>query len=450
MEQNVSNIGIKEQIKNVWKLSIPAILTQISSIVMQYIDSAMVGALGPNASASIGLVSTSTWLLGGIVSAASIGFSVQIAHAIGAKNEKHAKSILRHGLITTLIISVILLIIGCAISYPLPIILKADQSIWNDATMYFLIFAVTLPFMQLNSYSSSVLQCSGNMVLPSILNSVMCLLDVIFNAIFIPYFGVLGAAIGTGLSLIIISIIMFYFCCFKNKKISLKSIEPISFDKSILKRAFKIGMPVGLEQIAISGAMVVSTSICAPLGNISVAANSFAVTAESLCYMPAFGMAQAATTLVGQQIGAGNYKMSKRYANISLILGTSIMILMSVLMVFICPFIFNFLTPDQSTRNLAVMVLRVGMIAEPLYGVSIIANGALRGAEDTFVPSVLNLITIWVIRLTLSFILVKPLGLLGIWVANSVELSIRGIIMLIRQQTSKYYYRKSHDKILID
>ena len=132
----------KRQISNVIKLSIPAILTQIATIIMQYIDSAMVGRLGENASAAIGLVSTSTWLFGGILSAIAVGFSVQIAHYFGAKEFKEGRIVLRHGLVFSLIIAMILLMLGSLIAFPLPMLLRADTSIWNDASLYFLVFFV--------------------------------------------------------------------------------------------------------------------------------------------------------------------------------------------------------------------------------------------------------------------------------------------------------------------
>lgn len=443
MEQIVNlKESLKQQISNVWKLSIPAILTQISSIVMQYIDSAMVGNLGEEASASIGLVSTSTWLLGGLISAVSVGFSVQVAHAFGRKNPKEGRDILRHGLVSSIIISLILTFIGLLISKDLPVWLKGDSSIRNDASLYFLVFVITIPFMQVNSLSASVLQCSGNMVIPSILNTVMCLLDVVFNAVFIPQYGVLGAALGTGLSVVLVSIIMFAFCCLDKKDLNILQKDNCSFDKNILKKALKIGTPVALEQVAMCSAMVVSTMIVAPLGNVSIAAHSFAITAESLCYMPGYGMAAAATTLVGQQLGAKNYKLAKKYGNISLVLGTSLMTLMAVLMFILCPIVFRFLTPVLEVRSLAITILRIGLIAEPLYAVSIVTSGALRGAEDTLVPSIMNLVSIWVVRIGLSILLVGKMGLVGVWIAMAVELSVRGILLLIRQLTSKYYVKR--------
>ena len=189
-------------------------------------------------------------------------------------------------------------------------------------------------------------------------------------------------------------------------------------------------------------AMVVSTMIVAPLGNVSIAAHSFAITAESICYMPGYGMAAAATTLVGQQLGAKNYKLAKKYGNISLVLGTSLMTLMAVLMFILCPIVFRFLTPVLEVRSLAITILRIGLIAEPLYAVSIVTSGALRGAEDTLVPSIMNLVSIWVVRIGLSILLVGKMGLVGVWIAMAVELSVRGILLLIRQLTSKYYEKR--------
>lgn len=426
----------------VWKLSIPAILTQIATIIMQYIDSAMVGKLGEEASASIGLVSTTTWLIGGLITAISVGFSVQIAHAYGAQKYQEGRVILRQGLFFSLLFSVLLLIISVLISNPLPRWLKADQSIWQNASLYFFVYAITIPFTLLNTFTASSLQCSGNMVIPSILNAVMCVLDIIFNAIFIPKYQVLGAAIGTGIATVVTSILMLYFCCFRNNAMNILIRDRIPFSMLILNKAIKISIPIALEQVARSLAMIVSTSIVAPLGNTAIAANSFAVTVEGVCYMLGFGVASAATTLVGQEMGAKNFSKAKAFSNISIWFGVILMLGTSIIMFIICPYIFMLLTPSNDVRKLATKVLRLGLFAEPLYGASIVATGALRGAEDTLVPSILNLLTIWMIRIPLSFVFVNVLGLLGIWLSNSIELCIRGIVMLVRQKTTKYYNKE--------
>ena len=412
---------LKPQIQQVGRLSLPAILTQITTIAMQYIDSAMVGALGANASAAIGLVSSTTWLLSGTIYAVSAGFSVQVAHQIGGNHDKKARDVVRHGIASALVVSAVLCLIGLLISHPLPGWLGGAQEIRRNATLYFMMFAIMLPFSQLNSLMSSFLQCSGDMVTPSILNAVMCVLDIIFNALLIPVFGVMGAGMGTMLACAVISLTGAWFCCVRNPRLRLRRKEKTVFE------------------IAMNSAMVAATMLIAPLGSIAIAANSFAVTAEGLCYMPGYGIGSAATTLVGRSYGAGNYKLAKRYGNICIAMGAVLMAITGGLMMIFCPFVFSILTPDPQVRSFAAEVLRIELLAEPFFGASIVAAGALRGTGDTFVPSLLNLGSIWVIRLGLAVLLITPLGLRGMWIAMAIELCIRGLLLLYRQHTSKYY-----------
>ena len=296
---------LKAQAREVWRLSLPAILTQITTIAMQYIDSAMVGALGANASASIGLVSTSTWLIGGIIGGVSAGFSVQASHRIGGGDDRGARTVVRHGLVTGMLIAVILAALAALISEPLPRWLHGDEAIRADACAYFLTFALMVPFSQLNSLCASFLQSAGDMVSPSVLNAVMCVLDVFFNALFIPRCGVFGAGLGTASACAVVSLLMAAQCLLRNPHLHMRRKEKDTVRGAILKKAFRIGFPVALQEVFLCAAMVVQTRIIAPLGAVAVAANSFAVTAEGFCYMPGYGLGAAAATLVGRSVGAG-------------------------------------------------------------------------------------------------------------------------------------------------
>lgn len=431
------------QLRLVWQLSLPAILTQITTIAMQYIDSAMVGALGADASAAIGLVASSTWLFGGVTTAVSAGFSVQVAHRIGAGEDTEARTVVRHGLAAALTLAALLALLGLGICRQLPCWLGGGAEICADASAYFLTFSLMLPFSQLNSLTAGFLQCAGDMVTPSVLNAVMCGLDVVCNALLIPHFGVLGAGVGTALACALVSLAMAWCCCVRNAQLRLRRGEAHAFRPEILKKAFRIGAPVAVQEIAMNGAMVASTMILAPLGAAAIAANSFAVTAESLCYMPGYGVGSAATTLVGRSVGAGDAAQARRYGNICTALGGALMGCTGLLMMIFCPFVFRLLTPVAEVRTLAAQALRIGLLAEPLFGVSIAAAGALRGAGDTLVPSLLNLGSIWIVRLGLSLLLVGKLGLRGMWIAMAIELCVRGTLMLWRQKTSKFYETQS-------
>lgn len=328
---------LKAQAREVWRLSLPAILTQITTIAMQYIDSAMVGALGANASASIGLVSTSTWLIGGIIGGVSAGFSVQASHRIGGGDDRGARTIVRHGLVTGMLIAVILAALAALISEPLPRWLHGDEAIRADACAYFLTFALMVPFSQLNSLCASFLQSAGDMVSPSVLNAVMCVLDVFFNALFIPRCGVFGAGLGTASACAVVSLLMAAQCLLRNSHLHMRRKEKDTVHGVILKKAFRIGFPVALQEVFLCAAMVVQTRIIAPLGAVAVAANSFAVTAEGFCYMPGYGLGAAAATLVGRSVGAGETRLARQQGNICTAMGALFMAVTAGIMALICP-----------------------------------------------------------------------------------------------------------------
>ena len=214
----------REKLNFVWNLSIPGMLAQISSILMQYIDAAMVGGLGENASAAIGLVASSTWVIGSLTNSLAVGYTVQVAHAVGEGNQNKAKRILIKSIISCLIFSLLLATLASAISGNLPGILGGSPQIKRDASIYFLIFALSTPLYQFIYLLSGMLQCSGNMKVPAILNSTLCLLDAGFNVLFIKVFGlgVMGAALGTACSALVVALLMGYFALVKSEYLGIR------------------------------------------------------------------------------------------------------------------------------------------------------------------------------------------------------------------------------------
>lgn len=443
---NASDISAQSQPLSLWnqivivlRLSLPGMIAQLSSILMQYIDSAMVGSLGASASASIGLVVSSTWLIGSLLHGAVIGFTVQVAHCVGAGEKEKAKTVFSTGLRVSLLFSILLAAAAGAISPKLPYWLGASDEIARDAFRYFLIYALSCPLYQTVYLMSGMLQCSGNMKVPGFLNGAMCFLDIFFNWIFIFVlkFGVTGAALGSSFSALTVALIISAYTLLKSELFKVSKKGGRAFDFDCVKKAVRIALPVAVESSAFSGALVVITRIIAPLGAVSISANAFATTAESLCYMPGYGIAEAATTLTGQSFGAKRRDLVRSFSYITVIYGVLLMTILAAAMYFLCPAVFRFITPDLEIQALSVKVLRIQLFAEPLFGASIVATGVLRGKGDTFIPSLLNLFSLWVVRLGLSLILIKPLALPGIWIAMACELCFRGIVLLARMIFAK-------------
>ncbi len=444
-----------EQIKLVFFMSVPAIMAQIASVCMQYIDASMVGQLGADDSASIGLVSSSIWLLCSIGMAVNVGFTVLMAQKIGARKYVSARNLLKLAFMVCLAASLLLAGAGILVSDILPVWLGGNSEINRGASEYFLIFTSALPVLILNALSSGMLQSSGNMKLPSLLNMLMCLLDVVFNyllifpsreisfggfSLVIPGcdLGIRGAALGTVAAEAVTFALMLFFLLFRTPQLQLHREEKFIFSSRLVRRAFLISLPVGFDHIAMCLAMVVSMMIVAPLGTVPIATHSFAITAESFCYMAGYGIAAAATTMVGQSIGARRSDLAVSFAWLVTGLGVSIMTAAGILMFIFAPLMMGLLSPVAEIRNLGAEVLRIEAFAEPLFGASIVAAGALRGAGDTFFPSLINFISMWFVRIPLSLLLASYYGFYGIWVAMCIELCIRGLLFLYRLKRGKW------------
>lgn len=424
-----------EKLNLIVGLSIPSMLAQISTVMMFFIDASMVGHLGAEASASIGLIESTTWLVGSLLSAAATGFSVQVAHFIGANDFVKARQVFRHALICGLAFSVFLSLIGVGIHSHLPYWLGGGADIASASSGYFLIYSLVLPFVYLYHTSEMMLKSAGNMHTPSVMAVLVCICDVIFNYIFIYIckLGVVGAAMGTALAYICISLPNLYLSACKNRMLNLRQ-DHVRFHwvKEYVQRACKISIPIAIQNILMSGAQIVSTMIVAPLGNIAIAAHSFAITAESLCYMPGYGIGDAATTLVGQTHGAGRIDLCKNFAYMTVGLGMLVMALMGVIMYVFAPEMIGVLSPVETIRQLGTTCLRIEAFAEPFFAASIVTYCVCVGAGDTFKPAAINLGTMWLVRLTLAYGLSKSYGLEGVWIAMATELTFRGVLFLIR------------------
>ena len=428
-------MGGGEKLNLIVGLSIPSMLAQISTVMMFFIDASMVGHLGAEASASIGLVESTTWLIGSLLGAVATGFSVQVAHFIGANDFFKARQVFRHGLICGLLFALFVTLVGVAIHAHLPLWLGGGEDIASNASKYFLIYCLTLPFVYLYHTSEMMLKSAGNMHTPSVMAVLICICDVVFNYLFIYILkmGVVGAACGTAAAYVFIALPNLWLAACQNEILNLRQ-DHVRFHwvKDYLRSACKISIPIAIQNILMSGAQIVSTMIVAPLGNIAIAAHSFAITAESLCYMPGYGIGDAATTLVGQTHGAGRMDLCKNFAYMTVGLGMAVMALMGVVMYIFAPEMIGVLSPVDTIRELGTTCLRIEAFAEPFFAASIVTYSVCVGAGDTFKPAAINLGTMWLVRLTLAYALSKSYGLEGVWMAMAIELTFRGILFLIR------------------
>ena len=313
-----------------------------------------------------------------------------------------------------------------------------------------------IPFLMIDFIGSSMLRCSGNMRVPSMLNVLMCVLDVIFNFFLIfptrevtllghtmtmpgAGLGVLGAALGSASAGLIVAAIMLYYLVFRSGELRL-TLDKGTFKPSLnyFKKSLKISSPMALQHTMLCSASIVITGIVAPLGSIALAATSFGITAESLCFMPGYGIADAATTLVGQSLGAGRKRLTRSFAWITVLSGMAIMGALAILMYVFAPELMAIMSPVPEVVELGARCLRVEAWAEPLFAASIISYGVFVGAGSTLLPCGINLVSMWIVRLGLSAWMVTTMGLYGVWMAMAIELCFRGVVYLIALSSKRW------------
>ena len=251
--------------------------------------------------------------------------------------------------------------------------------------------------------------------------------------------GVAGAALGTALSEFIIAIIMLFMAC-RMLKFHF-DFSRFSFSKNILKTSYKISAPMAVESMALNGAHIFLVSIVAPLGTVALAADIFGFTMEQICYLPGFGISIAATTLVGQALGAKRPDLAREFAWSSVRCGVTIVTSVAIALYILAPTVFEFLSPDVAVQKLGTQALRIELFSEPLFAASTVIVGALRGAKDTFVPSLITLGCKWGLLLPLSLLLVKNYGLVGVWFAICADFCVRGLLFLLRLLNEKSWMK---------
>ena len=443
------DIPLRDTAGVVLTLSIPSILEQLVVTAMEYIDAAMVGHIGAEATAAIGIVSSSTWLLHGILVGLYNAFAIQIAQYLGADRQADARGVLRQAMLFNLAAGLAAAAFGVGISGHLPGWLGADVSLQANASAYFAIWSAALPFTMAMGMDTAMLRATGDALTPGLISVLVCALDVVFNFFLINptrqivLFGqsvtvwgaglaVPGAALGTAFSNVVGGGLALAILLLREGPLCIRKPGSWKITRACLRNLWRVGVPLAAERAALSSAQVLQVRIVSQLGTVAIAANSLGVSAEGLCYMAGYGIQDAAIALIGQAVGAHRRDMAKRFAWLCTAMGMGIMALSGVGLWLFAPALMGIFTADAAVIALGARVLRIEAFAEPMFGASIVASGSMQGAGDSTGCFVLNLVSMWGIRLTLAFLLAPRFGLVGVWGAMCFELCVRGALFLLR------------------
>ena len=434
-------------------LAVPAILEQLLGTLVSYVDTAMVGGLGSYATAAVGVNAPVVWLVNGVFPAVGVGYAVLVAHAIGAGKEEQARHTISQSLLAVLVCGFTLFALLLSLSGFIPRWLGAEPEVLPHAISYLRIYAFSLPFAASLAVLASIVRCMGNAKLPLILNTAANLLNVILNFFLInptreirgvtvwgANLGVAGAAIATALSMVLSGSLMLLSLFLRKDSFRLTLKEDWTPDTQLIRRAARLSLPNMVERFAINFGQITTTWIIGTLGTVPMAANHIAVTAEGLCYLPAYGIAFATTALVGQSVGGGDLEGAKKYGSLSGICAFALCAVTGLALFLFAPQLASIFNKDPAVVAEAVTVLRIIAPIESFFAVFIVLAGALRGAGDTKFPMLLCLFSMWGVRIVLSPILVFVfhVGLSGVWIAMGADLVVRGVGCILRWRRDRW------------
>ncbi len=451
----------QSRLRTVWLLSWPAIMEQILSTMVSYVDAAMVGALGMTASAAVSVNAAPIWLIGGILSGVGTGYAVQVSHAVGAGQDDRAKAVIRQGVLAAVFCGVVSFALYRCVAWHLPMWLGAVEPVLGEARRYLRVYTYCLLFQGSATIFSGILRCMGNTKTPLVLNTAANVLNVIFNFFFIyptrsasilgldvtipgAGMGVAGAALGTVLAWAFAGVFTAWAALHQGERFTIHRGESFRPSRAIISQAVRLGLPSAAERAMVNIGQVAMTGVVASIDTgVALAANNIATTAEGLCYLPAYGIASASTAMVGQSVGAQDRENARNYGVLSAKLGFFICIGTAICLFLFAHPLASLFNTDPAVVREAAKVLRIVSVAEPFFALSIIYTGALRGARDVKAPMFISLICMWGVRIPLAPVLVywAGLGLSGVWIAMSCDIILRGILCVWRWRGDRWERR---------
>lgn len=440
-------------------LAIPIICEKMLISLVEYVDTAMVGSLGPNSTAAVACTAPVMWLFHAFIMAIGVGATVSVAQSIGARNFDRARQICGQAFIASIFVGLGVGAVLFLLSGKIPVFVGVEPEIYGLASSYIAILAFGMPLQCISVVFYSVLRGAGDTKTPMRFNIFTNLLNVLGNLLLIfpvrtvtlgtlsftmwgADMGVAGAALSTTLSRAVsCCVLLFVMTRRKDIPLQLKGLKP---EKNILQEILRIGLPAALDRLAINGGLLVYARLVAGLGTITLAAHQLCLTAESICFMPAIGFETAATTLAGQSVGAKQYAEGRRRVAMTVELCVYCVTFTAIILFFGCEFILGLMTPSPEVIAEGCKALRTIAAFEIAYGIQAVLSGGLRGVGATKEPFYIGLASMWLLRIPLALFLLNQMngGIISVWFAMGLDLLLRTVLMWYR------FHRGSWEKKL--
>ena len=431
--------------KDLMKLIIPLIIEQILMVTVGMADGIMVARVGEAAVSGVSIVDSINILLIGLLSAMATGGAVVSSQFLGQKNEKNASQAGEQLIVSNLILAVIVMVItliGRNLILDL-LFHGVDPDVMKNARIYFFYSALSYPFLAVYSACAALFRSMGNSKISMKISIVANLINIFGNAILIFGFkmGVAGAAIATLVSRIFSSVMLFILVNNKELPIHISNILKFRPDVVMIKRILRIGIPNGMENSVFQIGKIAVQGIVAGLGTASITANAIASNIGGFGVLPGSAIGLALITVVGQSVGAGDYEGVKKYTVKLLKMTHLFMAGINVIIIILIPYILKLYQVSDVTAGLASTLMLYHCILSTIFWPpSFTLPNALRAAGDVKFTMWVSMISMWVWRIGFSYMLavVFEVGVLGVWIAMTIDWVCRGSCFVYRFVKEKY------------
>ena len=431
-KRDVNAHGIRSMIPVIMALAWPTMLEQLLQTAVQYIDTAMVGTLGTQATAAVGATTTINWLLGSTISAIGVGFLAFISQAYGAGDYAKASKASSQAVLSVLVSGVLFTVLTVSLSGVVPVWMQVDKGIQQLSATYFFILYTPMLARTATIIFGTILRAVGDTKTPMRVGIWVNIINVALNFLLIhptrtvrlfsteitilgAGWGVIGAAVASAIAFAVGGICI-TVALWKHPVVSPRG-QSLKPDPSVLKPCLKVAFPNALQRFGTSLGYVAFASMVNSLGDIATAAHTIANTVESAFYIPGYGMQTAAATLAGNALGANDKHKMRALARTIIVIEVVLMMITGTLLFLFAPQMMGLFSTDAQVILLGSTVLRMVAVSEPFYGVSIIIEGMMQGVGNTMMPFISNIIGMWGIRIVGTFICTQlmSMGLVSAW-----------------------------------
>lgn len=443
MQILMENLDSKSRYTYVLKSSLPIIISYLSIQILGITDMIMVGTLGADAVAAVGVATTLFMLISRPLEGLFDSSLILLSKAYGTRNNFKFRELLHHLILMAVILSFGGILLIPLLNFILGFMSPTELVYFQGSKYLFYIMLSLMPFLINWIITKSLISINRNKVLAHVSNAAL-IINIILNYMFIfgklgaPEMGVAGSALATLITRSIQCIFLLFYCKKINEEV-VPTDYKFKFSKETIKEIIDLGLPIGQTNLLEIGAWTLFVSVISTLGVNALAAHQIAMKIKDIAFMPGFALSNIATSMVGIGVGQNNYKETMIAHSVVSRVTVGIMGIIGVILFIFPEFFLGFFTTDIEVIAIGKTLLNILVVYQIIDGIWIVLRGSMNGLGATSIVRNTVLVGAWGLMLPVSYMLTKytSVGVLGAWIGLSINVLFSGIVL-------SYFFRKIH------